>query len=256
MKAFVYLSLIPEALIASHLPPEQFGHYFAVGPQNRSRGQAIFFKLTDSYAAAQLVALRIDPALNRSSPAEPRRSLYLSVYRVLEQTPVEALETLHLATVDGRVLTLQHQPHPAEDDARFHLYQELCPATPRIVSLLGPQTLARHITDSSQRVSLPAVVFADLRLDGLSRDPDDRDVNNLPYGNLEHLRDCLRELRTKPNKMAKTVIRDLQHHLLFRTLRRGFYVAAQGGDSFRYFPMPTREELETVHAKWWKSANT
>ena len=33
----LYLSLIPEALIASMLTPEEFGVYYAVGTANKSR---------------------------------------------------------------------------------------------------------------------------------------------------------------------------------------------------------------------------
>ena len=43
--ARVYLSLIPQALIASMLEPVDFGRYFAVGTRVHSRGEAIFFEV-------------------------------------------------------------------------------------------------------------------------------------------------------------------------------------------------------------------
>ncbi len=253
MKPYLYLSLIPEALIASHLSPEDYGSYLSVGTKQRSRGQAIFFKLTDQFARSQLDALGVDAELDRPSPASPRRSYYLSVYRALERTPLAALESLHLATEDGRVLTLLPQDYKPDLTSRYHLYQEFCPATPRIVSRLEPKALAEYITNPHQRVSLPAVVFADLRLDELKDNPGAVGLRNLPYRDLEHLRDCLRELLAKPNKTTKTVVRFLQQDVLFRTLNRGFYVAAVGGE-FRYFPMPTIEELESTYSAWWRSA--
>jgi hypothetical protein len=72
---------------------------------------------------------------------------------------------------------------------------------------------------------------------------------------MEHLRDCLRELRRKPEKGAKTVVRFLQQDVLFRTIRGGFYVAARNG-AFRFFPMPSPEQLETTYHHWWRSAQT
>jgi len=45
MDVFLYLSLIPEALIASMLPPLEFGTYLAVGTKKRTRGQAMYFSL-------------------------------------------------------------------------------------------------------------------------------------------------------------------------------------------------------------------
>ena len=41
----LYLSLIPQALIASMLEPSSFGRYYAVGTRVHSRGEAIFFEV-------------------------------------------------------------------------------------------------------------------------------------------------------------------------------------------------------------------
>ncbi|MFO1448750.1 MAG: hypothetical protein U1F61_11400 [Opitutaceae bacterium] len=253
MKTYVYLSLLPEALVASHLNPEEFGAYLAVGSAMRSRGQAIFFKLSDSYAATKLGESGVDPDLDRGDSQPPRRSRYLAIYRVLESTPVSALESLHLATDDGRVLALKPAEYVPDPGPRYHLYQEFCPVTPRVVSELEPREFAAHITDTSQPVSLPCLVFAELRLERLGDDPEANGVDNLPYVHLDHLRDCIRELRTKAGKTTKTVIRTLQQDVLLRTIQGGFYAVASGGE-FRHYPMPSIADLETRHAAWWRSA--
>ena len=253
MKPYVYLSLIPESLVASHLTPDEFGAYLSVGSQKRSRGQAIFFKLTDAYAATQLAKFGLDPSLDRTVGQPPRRSAYLSIYRVLEQTPLTAFESLHLATDDGRVLSLKPAAYQADLSPRFHLYQEFCPVTPRVISTLEPQAFGKLMTDAAKPVSVPALVFTELKLEALAADPEAKHVDNLPYSNIEHLRDCMRELRAKPNKVMKTAVRHLQQDVLYRTLRGGFYVATTGG-GFSYFPMPSREELESTSYPWWRSA--
>ena len=46
MPVHLYFSLIPEALVASMLDPEEFGSYYAVGTKKKSTGQAIFFEVT------------------------------------------------------------------------------------------------------------------------------------------------------------------------------------------------------------------
>lgn len=248
---YLYLSLLPESLVASHLPPNEFGLYLATGSQKRARGQGLFFKLTAEYA--QRI---ITPAIaERMNARQPRRSLYLSIYRVLEHTPLEAFESLHLATDDGRVLSLLPGTYRPNPGPRFHLYQEFCPVTPRVVSTLDPQEFAKHITDPSHPISLPALVFAELKLERLGDDPEATGIDNLPYPHLEHLRDCLRELRVKQGKQTKTLIRYLQQDVLFRTLNGGFYLAKSGG-GFRYFPMPTLEQLETIYYPWWRSAQS
>ncbi|MDR1280180.1 MAG: hypothetical protein LBK99_05100 [Opitutaceae bacterium] len=252
MKPYLYLSLMPESLVASHLAPAEFGAYLATGNQKRARGQALFFKLTDAYAEQFLKAKSLAPTLERPDGTS-RRSDYLAVYRVLEQTPAEAFETLHLTTDDGRVLDLKPAPFRADPGPRYHLYQEFCPVTPRVVSELPPPDFAATITDTSKDVSMPAIVFAELRLNRLGDDPEAAGVDNLPYPNIEHLRDCLRELRSKPGKQTKTVIRYLQQDVLFRTLLNGFFVGKSGG-GFLHFPMPPREELESTYYPWWRSA--
>lgn len=250
MTIHLYLSLIPEALVASHLPPEEYGAYLALGPKKRSQGQAIFFKLSDAYAKEQL---EVFPGIAELRDGRLRRSAYLSIHRVLEQTPIDAIESLHLTTNDGHVLTLHPTDYVPDPGPRFHLYQEFCPVTPRVASNLEPKEFADHITDTSRPVSLPALVFAELMLERLGDDPEANDTGNLPYRSLEHLRDCLRELRAKAGKSTKLVVRHLEQDVLFRTIRRGFFIAGQGG-AFRFFPMPSREELETTYYTWWRSA--
>ncbi|WP_246327472.1 hypothetical protein [Candidatus Competibacter phosphatis] len=49
MTAYMYFSLIPEALIVSMLPPEQFGQYYATGHKYKSKGQAIFFEVDPAF---------------------------------------------------------------------------------------------------------------------------------------------------------------------------------------------------------------
>jgi hypothetical protein len=252
MKTYLYLSLIPESLVASHLSPDEFGAYLSVGSQKRSRGQAIFFKLTDAYAESHLRSIGLDASLERTAGQPLRRSAYISIYRVLEQTPLSALESLHLATDDGRVLTLHPSVYQPDLAPRFHLYQEFCPVTPRVISTLEPQAFAQQMTDASKPVSVPALVFAELKLEGLAEDPEAK-ADNLPYSNIEHMRDCMRELRSKPNKQMKTVVRHLQQDVLYRTLRGGLFVATAGG-GFLSFPLPSREELESTLYPWWRSA--
>jgi hypothetical protein len=250
MTIHLYLSLIPEALVASHLPPEEYGAYLALGPKKRSHGQAVFFKLSDAYAQQKLESYE---GIAEMRDGRLRRSAYLSIHRVLEQTPLDAIESLHLTTNDGHVLTLLPADYQPDPGPRFHLYQEFCPVTPRVVSTLEPKEFAAALTDTSKAVSLPAIAFAELLLERLGDDPEANGVDNLPYGSIEHMRDCLRELRAKQSKATKLVVRHLEQDVLFRTIHRGFFVAAAGG-AFRFFPMPSREELDTTYYPWWRSA--
>ena len=105
-KNYLYFSVTPEALIASGLEPQKFGNYLAVGTQKRSRGQAVFFEV-DIDKAGDLVSKEfIEENCVPRPDGTPKRSLYLSIYRVLERLPLESLKSLYLTTDDGRVLEL------------------------------------------------------------------------------------------------------------------------------------------------------
>jgi len=166
--------------------------------------------------------------------------------------PVEALVRLHLTTDDGRTLAIEPAPYTPEEDRPLHLYQEICPVTPRVVSKLNPHDFCKRLTSPDGPVQVPRIVFAGMKLEQLAVDPDSREVDNLPYLNLDHLRDCLRELRHTYAKPNKTVIRSMKQDVLFRTIRGGFYVGDQ--EAFQYYPMPDKDALETRHYAWWRSA--
>ena len=255
MPTYLYLSLIPEALVASMLPPEDFGLYYAIGSAKRSRGQAVFFSVDrDKIADAGFPLDEVDARCVPHPDGSPKTSIYLSIYRVLERIPRDALTELHLATDDGRVLSIAPQEFIADGEDRTHLYQEFCPVNPRIVSRLNPAGFAQIMTDTTQNVHVPRIVFSELTLGNLKNDPDHQDIDNLPYPNIGHLRDCLRELAKGPDKPSKTVMRQMTHEVLFRTIRNGFFVGDASG--ITAFPLPSRDALEREHLAWWRSAQT
>jgi len=122
MKKFIYLCITPESLIASHLPPSEFGNYLATGTRKRLRGQAMFLEVD----AKKMKDLPLDYLNERLVPydnGEPKRSLYLSIYRALEKTPLEAMLKLYLATDDGKVLEITPKTFTDGDKDVVHLYQ-------------------------------------------------------------------------------------------------------------------------------------
>jgi hypothetical protein len=101
-------------------------------------------------------------------------------------------------------------------------------------------------------LSLPAVCFAELRLDELAEAPESGAVGDLPYSNIAHLRQCLFDLRTK-TVSTKMVNRTEPASFPYRTIKSGIFVGNQ--EELRYFPLPSQEELRTKHYRWWRSAN-
>lgn len=254
MKRYLYLSLTPEALISSMLPPEDFGSYLATGTKKRTRGQAMFFEV-DMDAIADMLPL--DYIEKRCVPQEggrPKSSVYISIYRVLESIPLNALKSLYLTTDDGRVLELQQSDRKVDHPGELHLYQELSPVNPRIASTLAPKEFLTSLTSGAEKVTIPKLVFVELKLNGLAVDAENAPLKDLPYQNMDHLRDCLMILKNEEGKTKKTIIRFFNRDLFFRTIKNGFFVGDK--NEMLFYPFPSVEELEDKHYSWWRSANT
>ena len=249
----LYLSMIPEALIASMLTPEEFGVYYAVGTSKKSRGQAIFFEIDPNFRHDYF---DVEEGIRRCVPHEdgsPKASIYISVYRVLEHVPLDAIQKLYLVTQDGRVLGIESKAEFPEDTEGLHLYQEIAPVHPLIVSTLAPRAFYDLIVKNpTSLLSLPAVCFVELRLGELAADPERGAVRDLPYSNVGHLRQCLVDLRTKIVH-AKMVNRVQPASFSYRTIKSGIFVG--NVERLVYFPLPSQEELRAKHYRWWRSAN-
>ena len=255
MTIHLYLSLIPEALIASMLAPEEFGVYYAVGGLKKSRGQAVFFEVNPDFRHE---FFRIDEGIRRCVPHDdgsPKASIYISVYRALEHVALDALQKLYLVTQDGRTLSLDPSTERPADTAGLHLYQEIAPVHPLVVSNLGVDAFYDLIVrNPTSLLSLPAVCFVELRLGELAEEPERGAVRDLPYSNINHLRQCLIDLSTK-TVHTKMVDRVHPASFPYRMIKNGIFVGTAAEERPLHFPLPSQEELRAEHYRWWRSAN-
>ena len=152
---------------------------------------------------------------------------------------------------DGVVLELNKMQYTESEETELHLYQEFCPITPMVASRLNPRQFCDFITDQSQPIHVPRIVFSELRLNGLSSDPERGDAHDLPYHNLQHLRDCLSQIESS-HKETKLVAKQATEGVLYRMVKGGFYVGDHA--EFAYYPYPSIDELETRCRSWWRSA--
>jgi len=250
MTQYIYLSITPESLIASQLPPVEFGNYLAVGTRKRLRGQAIYLEL-DPSRLEDLPAGYLKERLVPYKDGEPKRSLYLSIYRVLENTPLGAMKSLYLVTDDGKVLELKAGNYTPDEQDLVHLYQQFNPILTRVASTLTPPEFIGFLTDPKKPVWAPVVFLAELKLNRLSRDPE-APIQDLPYPNPDHLRECLSTLIKSEKRVTKTVIRQYKGELSYRTVKNGYFVG--NWEDYLYYPMPSARELESTYYSWWRSA--
>ncbi len=253
MSKFIYLTANPEALIASMLPPADFGAYLSTGTKKRNKGQVLFFEV-DLSKIEKLIDME---SLNRRCVAKedgkPKSSVYLSVYRVLETIPLAALKSLYLSSDNGHVLELKRTPYDVSKESgdQLKLYQELMPVSPLVVSDLPPSQFLKRLTDGTTPVSLPKLFFVDLKLGELALDPLKGSSENLPYPNIEHMRDCLEILKGEYEKHMKTVQRLFTGNLLYRTIESGFYVGSN--DDLLFYRYPKMKEIEDINYEFFRS---
>jgi hypothetical protein len=253
MEKYIYLTATPEALIASMLPPVEFGAYLSTGTKKRNKGQAIFFEVD----LGQIEKLIDMDSLNRRCVAKPdgkpKSSVYLSVYRVLETVPLAALKSLYLTTDNGHTLELKKTTYkPSEAiKGKLHLFQELLPVNPLVASELTPSAFMKKLTDGSIPIVLPKLFFVDLKLGELATNPLKGSAEYLPYSNVGHLRDCLEILKGEYEKHMKTVQRIYSGSLLYRTIESGFYVGSK--DDIIFYSYPDMAELENINYEFFRS---
>ncbi|MDD3011345.1 MAG: hypothetical protein PHU97_08515 [Bacteroidales bacterium] len=253
MKKYVYLSMTPESLISSMLAPQDFGDYLAVGAKKRTKGQAMFFEVDQEMLEPGYFPLHIiEKECIPQADGRPKRSKYLSTYRVLEHVPIKALKNLYITTEDGKTLELEKSQYDPQEATPLHLYQQLCPVSPRVASNLDPVAYGKFMTNPSNAVRFPKLVFVELRLGELATNPVSGYSTNLPYSNINHMRDCLIDLQSKESKPTKTIIRFYKGDILFQTIKNGFFVADQENTIF--YKYPTLDELQRQHYSWWRSA--
>ncbi len=253
MSIHLYYSLIPEALIASMLPPEEFGQYYATGHKFKSKGQAVFFEVDPNYRHPYF---DIDGCYARcvaKKNGAPKNSIYVSMYRVTEHLKVSALDKLYLTTAMGATLGLSRASELPKIEPELHMYQDLAPINSLVVSLLDPASYYADVTTKpSKSFSFPGMCFVELELGPLARDPENGKEGDLPYSFMQHLREALMELtpRTKQNKLVHRV-----HSLEFpfRMVKNGFFAGI--GNELVYYPMLSLAALRKDHSNWWRSAN-
>ncbi len=97
MSVHLYLSLLPEALVASMLEPEDFGVYYAVGSHKKLHGQAIFIEVDPDFrheffqiddAVARCDVGNSSVATARRSTATPKNVAIMKIHATPTQNPV------------------------------------------------------------------------------------------------------------------------------------------------------------------------
>jgi hypothetical protein len=252
MQIRYYLSVNPiEALIASQLTPDQFGLYMAIGRKNGSHEKMMFLEIDGGFGSY----FDWPYAEQRCVPHEdgsPKHSVWMSVYRVLENVPLSAMRSLFLTTQDGRTLELDRAEYQeGNKDRDYYVYQELCPITPLVVSALQPKAFCTQMTDRNNKVSVPQMVFADLKVIDFDNPTETGNIGPIYDKNLDHLKDCVLAVTSGSGKKNKNVERSMMS-FSYQIIDSGIYIGS--GAEMLFYRMKTFSEIRQHHYDWGRSA--
>ena len=243
-----------EALIVSQLAPEAFGSYMATGSRKGSAERLMFIEVDPEKLKGIFDTDYAEKCCIPHPDGSPKNSVYLSVYRVLESVPTDAMGTLWLITNDGRALALENTEYSDPDSwPGYALYQELCPAQPLVATTLQPKEFAAYIMEDSNKIKMPAIFFADLILPVLEDETYTGNIGGYFDKMKKHLKSCIDDLMQGKGKKSKVVDRSSIQVFNYQVIGRGLYVGSQNG-RLLYYPMLSRDRLKKEHYDWGKSA--
>lgn len=252
MSIYYYLTIFPiESLIASMLNPESFGSYLATGSKKGSYENNIFIEIEPEFSGDfdwEYAKQKCKPNEN----GQPKHSVYLSIYRTLEKTPIEKMKSIYLTTKDGRTLELQKSEIANENfNKKFYIYQELCPTRPLVTTILNPLDYIKEMTSINSKTYIPTIAFADVRTLNFHTE-ETGSLGPIYDTNIEHLHNCINEVLFNKDKKFKIVERSNVDKFSYQIIGDGIYIGNH--NSIIFYKMKSYDELRKNHYDWGRSA--
>ena len=124
---------------------------------------------------------------------------------------------------------------------------------PVIVSTLAPKEFCQYLTDPKVKISVPRLVFADLKTPNLENPDFSGNIGDMYSNKIGHLLECISSVKDTNSKRNKTFDRSHVESFTFQIIDTGLYVGC--GDDIVFYAMPTLEELKEIDYDWGRSAD-
>lgn len=260
-RTYLYVIMWPNyALVASMLPPKDFGRHYAIGSSRYFHGTVVFAEIDSDFRHE---FFRIDELLEdvKEGPdGAPKRTKFIATYRVLEHVALSAFRSLYVTSVEGIVLELEQAPYERQHGPGFiRTYQEICPFSAIVMSYMTPPEFGEYMTDPKQPKGAPKVMFTqiDLGIDEFLNQIEANPFHHSPIPNIhpQKLREQILEIKGNPGKSLKGVSLDSAFdRMSFLRLRTGFWICGEG--TMLFYPIPDNEALEKDHFAFYQSVDS
>lgn len=257
----LYCLLFPNsALIASQLKPKDFGRHYAIGYPKNYKGKVVFAEIDVNYRNPYFDIENVLAKDCVSKPdGSPKRTKFLSSYRVIEHIDESAFKSMYLVTRSGRILELpKHTEYDLEHEKeKMRIYQLMAPLYYLIASNLTPPKFGRYVsTEPHKGVPRSAMCQIDIDIERILNMSDEEIfyASPLPSVHPGYLRKSLVELQNSSDKRTKTIsLNEIFDYIPFIKIKHGIWINSK--DTQIFYPMPTQKEFETKYYEWWKDAS-
>ena len=258
----LYVIMWPNyALVASMLPPTAFGAHYTLGSSRYFHGQVVYAEIDENYRNEYFSIDRYLDEVKPKADGSPKRTKFISTYRVLEHVDLSAFRNLYISSVEGKVLELQKEStYDREHQSGFvRTFQEICPLSTIVLTFMSPAEFGQYITDPELPKGAPKVMFTqiDLNIESFLQQLESDPFHSSPIPNVHphKLRQQILQLRANPNKRVKGISLDsVFGRIAFTRLRAGFWIAS--GKELIHYPIPDRETLEREHFEFYRSIDS
>ena len=246
-----------KALVGSMLGPKEFGSHYAIGSSRYYHGVIVFAEIDPGFRNDYFPIDRLLEEVKPKIDGTPKRTKFISCYRVLEHLDFSAFGDLYITSVEGKSLRLQSAAYEKQHDPGFlRTFQEITPLNSIVLSHMTPPEFGQYITDPEQPKGAPKVMFTqiDLDIDAFLRMLEANPFHDSPIPNIHptKLRDQIMEIKGHPEKRLKGISLDsVFGRVPFLRYRTGFWFAAQ--KDLLFYPIPAEETLRTEHYDWYRS---
>lgn len=253
----LYQILYPnQGLVASQLTPEAFARHYQIGSIRHFSGKLVFAEIDPSFRHPYFDVDAGMKALVPHPDGSPKRTKFISSYRVMEHMDFDCIRSLYLSSSEANVLELQPREYDKIHQPGFlRTFAEIAPLSMLVMSPMDMLEFGKYITQQGNAKGCPKLFYTqiELNVDQFLASFESNPFMPAPFPFLHpsKLRDAIQQMKVDKEKKTKGLALYCPlDQLSFKAIRHGFMFASQ--EKTKFFPMPSLHEIETSHFEFWK----